>query len=319
MSCDVLVLAGGVSPEREISLRSGRACFAALQKEGLSVAFLDITGCDTVKQLLDLAPKRVLLFTHGEGGEDGRLQGLLDWLELPYSGSSAPVSSLCMDKYSTQLVLREAGLPLAKFCCPSEVESLGELKASLGVEALFCKPRWGGSSLEAGLLNSSEQWNEKRQRSRSWMVEEAMTGRELTVGLLQTAESWRVFPILELRSHNAFYDFESKYTKGMTDFLLPAPLEPDQEAELRALALRAAEAVGLEGYGRVDFMLSSDGPKVIEVNTLPGMTDTSDLPAMAACDGIPFEKLVLALLETINYKSQSLPFGQSSCKNEAKI
>jgi D-alanine-D-alanine ligase len=136
------------------------------------------------------------------------------------------------------------------------------------------------------------------------MIEEAISGREITVGLLQQNDGWQVLPILELKSQNEFYDFESKYTEGMTEFVVPAPMEKILLSQVQEMAKRAALACGIEGYGRVDMMLTEDGPKILEINTLPGMTTLSDLPAMAQCAGLSFDDLVLRLLETVQLKGE---------------
>ena len=298
----IVVVAGGRSREREISLRSGRACFEALQRLGKSSTFLELNDEGSLLELARLKPEIALLTTHGEGGEDGRLQGALDWLDIPYTGSSANASALCMDKYLTQLVLEREGLPVAKFCCPTPEMSLIKAKEICGSSSLFSKPRFGGSSIDTGKVKDESHWKDLVEHGRDWMIEEAMAGREITVGLIQNERGWQVLPILELKSQNEFYDFESKYTEGMTEFILPAPMDEELRQKVESFAKRAAMVCGVEGYGRVDMMLTSEGPKILEINTLPGMTTLSDLPAMARCAGFSFEDLVLKLLKTVSLK-----------------
>jgi D-alanine-D-alanine ligase len=300
----IVVLAGGRSMERDVSLRSGKACYDALKSLGKDVHLVDLVGPDSLMEVVNLAPSVVLLTTHGEGGEDGSLQGALDWLGLPYTGSSARASALCMDKYLTQMVLSNEGLPVARFCCPYEGMSYERAKEICASEALFSKPRYGGSSINTGPVEGLGHWETLADQSGQWMVEEAMTGRELTVGVIQEGKGWSVLPILELRSQNDFYDYQAKYTEGMTEFILPAPLEDGLRLEIQNLAVSAVMACGVEGYARVDFMLTENGPRILELNTLPGMTNLSDLPAMAKEAGMDFQELVLKLLDTVNDKKK---------------
>jgi D-alanine-D-alanine ligase len=298
----VVVVAGGHSLEREVSLRSGRACFEALQRLGQPSSFLELNGPDSILELAKLKPEVALLTTHGEGGEDGTLQGALDWLGIPYTGSSAKASALCMDKYLTQLVLSKEELPVAKFCCPTSELSYSGAQTLCGSSSLFSKPRFGGSSIDTGKVQGQEHWDTIIKSGREWMIEEAMSGREITVGLIQEKNGWQVLPILELKSQNDFYDFESKYTEGMTEFIVPAPVEDSLRSQIEVMAQKAATSCGIEGYGRVDMMLTGEGPMILEINTLPGMTTLSDLPAMAKCAGLNFEDLVLKLLATVHLK-----------------
>jgi D-alanine-D-alanine ligase len=291
-------MAGGCSPEREISLRSGKACFEAVKRLGYDALWVDIKGSEALYALKEQSVDLALLLTHGEGGEDGRLQGALDWLGVPYTGSSAPVSSLCMDKVQTQGLLTMAGLPCAPFLCPSAPQSYGDAVEKLGSEALFAKPRWGGSSIGSGPVFNEQDWVQKVACDGGMIVETQLRGREITVGLLAEGDGFLVLPILELVSKNEFYDFEAKYSEGMTEFVLPAPMSAEERERVERLALKTAQLVGLGGYGRVDMVLTTDGPRILEVNTLPGMTSTSDLPAMAASVGIAFDDLVLRLINT---------------------
>ena len=293
----VAVLAGGFSPEREVSLRSGKACFESLQRQGFETQLFDVRDRASLLQVIEWNPQVALLAMHGEGGEDGRLQGALDWAGIPYSGSRAAASALCMDKYLTQMCLFREGLPLAPFMSPKREDTFESACKLLGSFELFAKPRCGGSSINSGKVLNQMDWEARVGQGGLWIVEKCLAGREVTLGLLQEdLQRWTVLPILELRSKNAFYDYESKYTDGMTEFLCPAPLPAALTQQLGQYATRAVKACGVRGYARVDFLLTEHGPSVLEVNTLPGMTNLSDLPAMAKAGGMSFDQLVLKIV-----------------------
>jgi D-alanine-D-alanine ligase len=290
------VIAGGVSPEREVSLRSGKACHEALLRKGYSAEFLDL------QSFKDLAPLKegdtAFLTTHGDGGEDGRLQGLLDWMGLSYTGSGFGASALCMDKVQAKGILDMADLPV----CPSLIVQpelkWEDAKERLSSQELFAKTRAGGSSIGARPILCASDWNLLLEEKGNFMVEPLLRGREITVSGLEKNGAWQILPILELQSQNEFYDYEAKYTKGMTHFLLPAPLEKELEEKCSSIANRALLASGVSGAARVDMILTDEGPHILEINTLPGMTETSDLPAQAAEAGIPFDDLVEFILNT---------------------
>lgn len=294
----IAVLGGGVSPEREVSLRSGKACYDALLRQGYDVIWQDLKGRAELLALMEQGVELVFLTTHGTGGEDGRLQGALDWLGLAYTGSSASTSALCMDKTQTQALLQKSGVPVAPFYCPRAGDTYEVVVERLGTRSLFSKPKNGGSSIQSGPLESQSDWDSNVPTDGTMIVERQLKGREITVGVLEQADGWQVLPILELVSHNAFYDYQAKYTEGMTDFIVPAPMDDALKKEVEALAVETSNLVDLSGYGRVDMMLTEDGPFILEVNTLPGMTSTSDLPAMARSMGMDFDDLVLTLLKT---------------------
>lgn len=292
----VAVLFGGISPERSVSLRSGRAVSDALERLGHEVTPIDIQGKEGVKELMETSPDVALLTTHGEGGEDGQLQGVLEWLGIPYGGSGPKASALCMDKFLTKMVLAERDLPV----CPGLLHREGldweRAKLQLGEDQLFVKPRHGGSSIGARSVQSLGDWSACKAEA-GLLIEPAMVGREVTSSLIQQKGAWRVLPLLELVSEGEFYDYECKYTPGKTKFLLPAPVDDDLRSTLERFSVQALEACGVEGFARVDFMLTEQGPRILEVNTLPGMTETSDLPAQAKAAGISFDALVQVMLD----------------------
>jgi len=294
ISGNLWVVAGGVSQERAVSLRSGKACFDALLRKGYPAKFIDL---GTFQDLAPLAEgDTAFLTTHGDGGEDGRLQGLLDWMGVHYTGSGFKASALCMDKIQTKGVLKMFSLPVCPALLVQPGLSLEQARETLGNKQLFAKTRAGGSSIGARPILTAEDWARLLQETGAYMVEPRLEGREITVSALEKEHGWEVLPILELRSVNEFYDYEAKYTKGMTHFLLPAPLGDDLTNTCGGLARRALEACGVSGAARVDMILTKEGPRILEINTLPGMTETSDLPAQAAEAGMPFDDLAEFLL-----------------------
>lgn len=295
----IVVLAGGRSDEREVSLRSGRGCHEALRRKGHASRLIDFKGPADVETLLKDKPDGVLLLLHGAYGEDGCIQGLLEWTGIPYSGSDVAASSLGMDKFLSKLNWSSAGLP----CAPGELfdEKLdfGALCRKWECDALFMKPRCGGSSCGARIVDTEQQWLELGERETGYLVEPYVRGREFTIGLLQGGDGWQALPLLELRPKGRFYDYESKYTPGGTELICPARIDEDLAQRIKDLGVAAVKRAGARGYARIDVLLSSSGPLILEINTLPGMTETSDLPAMAAAAGIGYDELVEILLPEV--------------------
>ena len=296
----IVVIAGGISGEREISLRSGRACFAALDRKGYNVSLLDI---QCLEQLIELKTagsiEYAFLCTHGNFGEDGKLQSVLEWLKIPYTGSKVLASAICMNKFFTKQILKANNIESARGSLLSDIN-----KESLNFP-LMLKTLESGSSIGVAKVNSLEDLEDQifkmPESLNEWMIEDFMEGREITVSLLKIQNKLTVLPILEIKSKNEFYDLEAKYTKGLTEFILPAPLEKDLLKKIESIAIRCFRALNCKGYARVDMIISKAGPSkiiVLELNTLPGMTDTSDLPAQAKEAGIEFDDLVELMLQT---------------------
>jgi len=278
------VLMGGKSREREVSLRSGKNVSAALRRKGYEVLEID-PATQAIPDNLSAA----FLVTHGRYGEDGCLQGLLEWKGIPYTGSGVLASALAMNKHAAKHVFTANGI-----LTPESGDHL--------LPPIIIKPIHEGSSI--GITRIVEPMTpdairEIIEKTRSEfgevIVERLIEGREITVGILDETP----LPILELVPKAAFYDFEAKYTPGGTEFLLPAPLPEAVTKAMQSLALRAHQALGCEGVSRVDIMLDAEFKGyVLEVNPLPGMTDLSDLPAEAKCAGIGFDDLVERILWT---------------------
>src|SRR5690554_2061788 len=296
----VAVLYGGTSAEREVSLKSGAAVLAALQGAGVNAFGID-AGADLAERLIAERPDRVFSALHGRGGEDGSLQGLLQSLKLPYTGSGVMASALAMDKLRTKQVWQSLGLPTPAYAvlrdeseCPSVVEQLGT--------PLIIKPIHEGSSIGMAKVESlaglQAAWTQAQKYDDVALVEQWITGAEFTVGILDG----KVLPAIRLSTPNTFYDYQAKYLASDTQYQCPCGLSAEREAELAELSLRAFDAVGCRGWGRVDVMQDSDGSfYLLEVNTAPGMTDHSLVPMAAAAAGLNFTDLVLAILASARY------------------
>jgi D-alanine-D-alanine ligase len=257
-------------------------------------------------RLTDERVEIAFLAVHGRYAEDGTLQGLLEVMGIPYTGSGVLASALGMNKVASKKIVGHGGVPTPDFCELGDSEDAGEAARRaadrLGTPVMV-KPVEEGSSLgvsKCGDVSSIEAALDEGRRSYGRMfVESFVPGREITVGVIQRGESLQVLPILELVPKNEFYDYEAKYTEGMTEFILPARLSATVAAEVGRLSVAAFSAVGCRGYARVDFMVADDDvPYFTEVNTLPGMTDLSDLPAQAREAGIAYEELVETILHS---------------------
>lgn len=281
----IAVIAGGTSSEREVSLRSGANVLKSLLSLGYTARILDPSKEEISADEFDFA----FLALHGKGGEDGSIQGVLEWKGIPYSGSGILASAIACNKIVTKKLLLADGLPTAPFV---ELQSLLDLSKVQSFPVVI-KPALEGSSIGVFMVSSEQElrikYNEMSEQFSHLFVESYIKGREITVSLLDD----HVYPILELIPKNSFYDFESKYTAGMTQFLLPAPLGTELEATVKRLAKQAYDLVGCRGAVRVDMIIDThNSPYILELNTIPGMTDTSDLPAQAQAAGISFDQLI---------------------------
>ncbi|MDX5377147.1 MAG: D-alanine--D-alanine ligase [Halomonas sp.] len=291
----VAVLYGGNSAEREVSLRSGAAVLAALERSGVDVIGYDPADGGLVG-LEALAPDRVFIALHGRGGEDGTLQGALELLGIPYTGSGVLASALGMDKQRAKLVWQAQGLPTPESLMLDADADWDDIVARLGLP-LIVKPVHEGSTLGISIVDSREAlraaYHEAARFDARVMAERFIRGEEYTVSLLGE----KVLPAIRVEVPSGFYDYEAKYNSNDTRYHLPCGLDSAQEAALGALCRQAFEAVGGEGWGRVDVMRDGDGRFwLIEVNTAPGMTDHSLVPQAAAHAGIDFDTLVLRIL-----------------------
>ena len=295
----IAVLCGGLSSEREVSLRSGKNVFNALQRLGYqNVELIDVDK-NVAKTLIDKDIKVAYNALHGKYGEDGCIQGTLELLGIEYTGCGVFSSATCINKEYTKTVLRKYGLPLIKSVFVKKgddvVEAVKELKYPL-----MLKPVCEGSSIGMYKVNKPDElvelYNKSAQCNQDILIEEYIVGVCATVGVLDNNGKTFATEILELRPKNEWYDFEAKYTKGMTEFILPAELSEEMTKSVKAKAIEAYKACECAGVSRVDFLISDGIPYILEINTSPGMTDTSDLPAQCAVMGISYDELVLMIL-----------------------
>jgi D-alanine-D-alanine ligase len=299
------VLMGGLSGEREVSFRSGRNCLRALESRGYRAVAIDAVR-DVAQRLDEEAIEVAFLALHGRYGEDGTIQGLLGMMDIPYTGSGVLASALAMNKIATKKVVGASGVSTPDYVeLPRDEPSASaaaRVESQLGLPVML-KPVEEGSSLGVFKCKTAAELQAGIERGReefgAIFAERFVAGTEITVGVLVRDGQPVALPILELRPKNEFYDYEAKYTEGMTEFVLPARLAPAVYAEAEREAVAAFTAVGCRGYARVDMMVDGAGvPWFVEVNTLPGMTDTSDLPAQAQAAGISYEDLVEMILLT---------------------
>jgi len=294
----VAVVMGGPSWEREISIASGSAVMRALQTLGYDAKSLDY-DVRFVDSLRKLAPDVVFNALHGPGGEDGQIQGVLDWLGIPYTGSGLAAAALSMDKHLTKKLLAAEGLPTPVWdLFDLSGGTLPLLPGALNLP-LVVKPRYEGSSAGVSIVRSHEQWSSAMlQTAKDFpqaIAEEFVGGREFSCGILGE----EALPIAEIiPTQDEFYNFNAKYQPGGSRHLIPAPIDEDLSARLQMLALSVHRMIGLRDYSRTDFIVTDEGrPYILEINALPGFTGTSVLPDECRAIGISFENLVERLIE----------------------
>lgn len=291
----VAVMMGGVSTERDISLLSGQAVFAALKRQKVDAHIID-SQKDFITKLMQGNFNRVFIALHGRGGEDGLMQGLLDSLELPYTGSGVLGSSLAMDKYRSKRVWQSHHLPTPNFVELDEHPDWQAVVKKVGLP-LCMKPVREGSSYGIskvhGLDGLTNAWQQARKYDARVMVEAWVMGNEYTVAILGD----EILPVIRIETPREFYDYKAKYIADTTQYHCPSGLDSDIENVLGKLALTAFKTLDASGWGRVDFMLDAeDRPWLIDVNTVPGMTSHSLVPMAAKQIGMSFDDLVLRIL-----------------------
>ncbi len=294
----VALLYGGDSAEREVSLSSGRAVLEALTSAGVDVLGID-DRAEFIPRLLRGEFDRVFIILHGRGGEDGILQGVLESLRIPYTGSDVLGSALTMDKHRCKLVWRALGIPTPDFALVCSEAELDEAIREVGFPA-FVKPVHEGSSIGMTPVRDAEQlhsaWFTACRYDSEVLVERRIEGPEYTVSLLDD----QVLPVIRLEAARTFYDYEAKYAdETQTQYHCPCGLDAQREARLGELCQRAFRAVGGSGWGRVDVLCDTSGqPYLIDANTAPGMTPHSLVPMAARQAGLTFQELVLRILGT---------------------
>jgi D-alanine-D-alanine ligase len=294
----VAVLLGGHSAEREISLISGAAVVQALQAAGVDAQAVDAADDKLYESLTNGGYARAFIALHGRGGEDGVIQGMLETVGIPYTGSDVLGSALGMDKLRTKQVWQSAGIPTPAFSVLSGRAGVEAVQDELRYPVIV-KPPHEGSSIGISKVDTADTllaaWERAVCYDDTVLVEQWIEGVEYTAGILGD----EVLPLIRLETPNTFYDYDAKYKTDTTRYLIPCGLEAGKEAELQALSLAACQAVGASGWGRVDFMLDASGqPWFIEINTVPGLTDHSLVPMAAKAVGIDFSQLVCRILDS---------------------
>jgi D-alanine-D-alanine ligase len=302
----IAVLYGGTSGEREVSLRSGTNVHASLTRQGFNAYLLDARD-DFIDALRSNPPAVVLIMLHGTPGEDGSIQGAIETLGIPYTGSGVQSSAFGIHKVMAKHIFVRMGLNTPPYLSVPRETSLENARDStlsdLGLP-LVVKPVNEGSSLgvefirdEGSLLPAMEK---EREGFGDFLIERLVDGVAVTVGILGTRSESFALPTLELRvKEREFYDYTAKYTKGMTEFIIPAEIPETSSALLQEQALAAHRSFGCRGFSRVDGIVAKDGtPFIFEINTIPGMTDLSDLPAEAEAMGISYDEVVLWILKS---------------------
>lgn len=290
----IAVFSGGTSAEREVSLGSGAACAIALSRSFPTRLFQ--LRSNSLPEGLD--PKRHVVFStlHGTFGEDGGMQRLLDTAGVQYGGCDAEASELTMDKTRTKEAARARGVQVVKGVCfrADAKPTMDALIDTLGT-SLVVKPNAEGSSVGLSLVSTPAELSAALGRitQGTWLVEQRIVGRELSVGVL----GGTAMGVVEIRPKSGVYDYSSKYTKGLTEYFAPAPLDTAITAKVRAAAETAFSACGCRDYARVDFILRDEELYLLEINTLPGMKETSLLPMSARCEGFDFTALVKAMIK----------------------
>jgi len=296
----VLVLMGGISTEREVSLRSGKAVAKALEEAGYTVETLDIKP-DNIAKITEIKPDVAYLALHGKGGEDGCIQGLLEWMGIPYTGPGLAASAVCMNKALAKKMLLQGNIPTPKSLeykkeeCRDVKKIADELVSELGLPMVIKAP-CQGSSIGVVIVRNKEAIEEAVAEVLKYddtlLAEQFVSGTEVSVPVIGN-ENPEVLPIIEITASNEFYDYQSKYTPGMSQHIIPARISKTAEERIIHYAAEAYKKTGCRGISRIDFMIDeNDNPYVIEINTIPGMTETSLVPDSAKHKGISFPQLV---------------------------
>jgi len=292
----VAVLLGGKSAEREVSLKSGSMVLNALRSRGVDALAFDPAerGLDA---LIGERFERAFIALHGRFGEDGTVQGVLEWLGIAYTGSGVLASALAMDKLRSKLLWHAEGLPTPPHAVLTKDSNLRTVARKLGVP-LMVKPASEGSSIGMSKVGSAAGLDEAYALAANYdpvvIAEKFIDGTELTAGILGD----QVLPLIKIETPRDFYDYEAKYIANDTRYIVPCGLSAARERDMQALCLRAFRALGCRGWGRVDLMLNRQGRAfLLEVNTVPGMTDHSLVPKAARAVGMSYEDLCLRILE----------------------
>lgn len=297
----VAVLFGGDSAEREVSLKSGQAVYEALLKAGIDAIPFD-PAQTPLTELATSGIDRALIMLHGRGGEDGTIQGALEFLKIPYTGSGVLGSALAMDKVRSKAIFEARGLPTAKYHVVNKADvtdlNAAEIMSDFGGQVMV-KPSLEGSSIGMTRVQQPEQLQEAIETALEFddavLLERYIVGREFTVSILND----EALPSIRMETPRSFYDYKAKYQTDTTSYHCPSGVAQKEEARLAELATQAFKAVGASGWGRVDLMQDQQGNLyLLEVNTVPGMTEKSLVPMAAKAAGLSFQQLVLNILQS---------------------
>lgn len=304
----IAVLYGGMSAEREISLRSGKKVYNALLELGYKNSVLVDVNPNVAQTLADGGFEFAFNVLHGRYGEDGCIQGLLEIMGIKYTGCDVKSSAVCMDKETTKNILASRGIPLVPSVCITEESELEKSVSGLNFP-LMVKPVKEGSSIGMSKVDNLQELKTAfalaKKSDNKVLIEEYYQGKSATVGVLQREKDGKIetfaTTVLGFETKNQWYDYEAKYTKGMTKFILPADFDDDMTRRIQKIAVESFEACECRGLARVDFLVYNNTPYVLEINTNPGMTDLSDLPAQANHMGIDYNSLVEMILKTSEF------------------
>jgi len=293
----VLVLMGGWSNEREISLVSGKYVFESLIASGINAFKLDLSRAN-INEIKDINPDRVFIVLHGKGGEDGEIQNYLDELSIPYTGSNSISSKICMNKRTSKDILLKSNIPTPRYLKITDEKKIF-LEKNKFEYPFVIKPSSEGSSIGVHIVENHESYIEaikdNKKISDDFIIEEYIKGSEYTVGILDN----EALPSIKLVPPGKFYDYEAKYNSEKTEYICPSGLPKKIEENISDLSFKTFEALGCKGWGRVDLIIDEkNNPWVIEVNTIPGMTKHSLIPMAAEKINISFDELVLKILDT---------------------
>ena len=293
---------GGLSPEREVSLTSGKAIFDAIQSKGLNAEMIDVDhkiGATLAERNIDLA----CIALHGTWGEDGTIQGILEYLKIPYTGSGVLGSAVAYNKVVSKEIFMERGIPTAPYQVIT-AEDRGRMKRTLDLPVVV-KPADQGSSIGVSIVQTESQWekalDEAFEVSEEILIEQFIEGKLLAVGM----NGAQPMPIVEIAPKSGFYDYKAKYTEGKTNYVCPAQLTHEEEKKCNDVSVQVFKALKGRGFPRVDLILDQGIPYALEMNTVPGMTPTSLLPMAASRAGLEFDDLVIDILKSarLDYKN----------------
>jgi len=293
----VAVLMGGTSNERDISLESGKAVLAALLRKGVAAEAIDpqISNLEQLKNF-----NRAFICLHGKDGEDGKIQNFLEGINIPYSGSGILSSSIGMDKFKSKTIWKSKNITTPDFLQVNNVNDFEKASNLCGIP-FFIKPANSGSSIGIAIINNEKDFifafKEAYKIDKIVIVESFVYGKEYTLPIIHN----KPFPIVEIKSKTEFYDYEAKYLRNDTEFICPADISLPLMNDINKLCIDAFNAIGCDGWGRVDFIIDKNKKiYIIEINTVPGMTSHSLVPMSAKYSGVEFDDLVIMILETSN-------------------